>query len=405
LAGRYALRDAARQRSRTAPAVAAVLVAVAAATGGAIYATSQATFGVRTSGIGLAPGGLLITSLGVDLDETMIEQVSAVVHGVVPDAGTLHPVTMVAWPDETLIRVLRPDSNYVEGWFPFMAPPGLAVDDGSLTTLLGIPDAERAAAALASGKAVVQAGQLWPDGTAHISVQQYDPQTGEPAGTTTVTVPAVEVGDRLGPISAFLPIIPPGMVGQFGVPGEARAAVGALVAMPAQPVSHPLNRMLDARLQALIGYDTTASLGSSTMLPRQDQQAAGLRYSAIIAASAAVVALAAAWIAAALAAIDSRADLATLSAVGTEPRTRRRIVSAQAGIVALLGTAAGAVCGLAIGAVFVLAERHWPAGRREGMVNIQWTIEVPWPVIGAFLVALPLVAMGAAWLATRAQTR
>jgi len=211
-----------------------------------------------------------------------------------------------------------------------------------------------------------------------------------------VTVPAVAVGDRLGPLAAFLPIIPPSLVGEFakavGGQDPPRTGVGALVAMPAHPASFAQTRTLDARLRELTGDDT---LTSGTALPQSDYRMDGLRYSALASASAAVVALAAAWVAAALAATDSRPDLATLSAVGAQGRTRRRIVAAQAGIVVGLGMVLGVLSGLPIGALFVLYERH------RYQLDMQWTVAVPWLVIGALVVALPVLAMGAAWLATR----
>ena len=46
-----------------------------------------------------------------------------------------------------------------------------------------------------------------------------------------------------------------------------------------------------------------------------------------------------------LALSDARADLATLSAVGASPRTRRRVAAAYAGVIGVVGAALGAVVG------------------------------------------------------------
>jgi putative ABC transport system permease protein len=118
----------------------------------------------------------------------------------------------------------------------------------------------------------------------------------------------------------------------------------------------------------------------------------------IITGAGALLALAAAWIAAALAATESRPDLATLTAVGAVPRTRKRIVAAQAGTIAGIGAVVGVVSGYALGAAFVLFFRYrWPTP------DPAWSLTFPWPWLLALLVGLPLLAVTAAWLVTRSR--
>ncbi|MPV89809.1 FtsX-like permease family protein, partial [Georgenia ruanii] len=97
----------------------------------------------------------------------------------------------------------------------------------------------------------------------------------------------------------------------------------------------------------------------------------------------------------ALAATESRPDLATLAAIGAAPATRKRIVVAQAGTIVVIGTILGVLTGLVLAAALVLFK-----GNELTQVNPLWTIEVPWLVIAAMAVALPTRAVGAAWLAT-----
>jgi len=119
-----------------------------------------------------------------------------------------------------------------------------------------------------------------------------------------------------------------------------------------------------------------------------------------VAGGAGLIALAAAWIASALAATESRPDLATLTAVGAPPRTRKKIVAAQAGTIAAIGAGVGTASGLALGAALVEFQRAQSA-QWDGNPDPAWGFDIPWLWIAAFAVALPLVAVASAWLATR----
>src|SRR5699024_6046514 len=111
--------------------------------------------------------------------------------------------------------------------------------------------------------------------------------------------------------------------------------------------------------------------------------------------AAAVVGLGATWVSVGLAATESRADHATLAALGAAPRTRRRIAGAQAGVVAVIGVALGVLTGLALGAVFVLYQAS------AGGHDPTWQVIVPWPVLGSMIVGIPALAIGGAMVVTR----
>jgi putative ABC transport system permease protein len=115
--------------------------------------------------------------------------------------------------------------------------------------------------------------------------------------------------------------------------------------------------------------------------------------------AAALVALAATWIAVGLAAAESRADLATLAAVGAAPRTRRKVAGAQAGVIAATGVVLGSGVGALLGIVFVqvqaAAGTRWP--------DPSWQVVVPWGVLAAVVIGLPTTAAGAAALCTRSR--
>ncbi|MGH2511244.1 MAG: FtsX-like permease family protein, partial [Candidatus Limnocylindrales bacterium] len=84
---------------------------------------------------------------------------------------------------------------------------------------------------------------------------------------------------------------------------------------------------------------------------------------------------------------ESRSDQRTLLAVGADPRVRRRITAARAGVIALLGGVLAVPAGL-LPVWGLLASRGAP-------------LVVPVPEAIAAVLVLPVVAIGAAWLLGR----
>jgi putative ABC transport system permease protein len=120
----------------------------------------------------------------------------------------------------------------------------------------------------------------------------------------------------------------------------------------------------------------------------------------LLAVAAGVVALGAAGIATGLAAAERRQDLSTLAAVGASPRVRRSLSLSQSGVIAGLGTGLGLVAGLggAIAVLVGLNQRYagtWPAPD-------PYPITVPWLNL-LVLLAVPVVAMLGAGLLTRSR--
>jgi putative ABC transport system permease protein len=113
---------------------------------------------------------------------------------------------------------------------------------------------------------------------------------------------------------------------------------------------------------------------------------------------AALLSILATWIVVGLASAESRPDLATISAVGASPRTRRRLVGAQAGVLSIVGTALGLVTGVFFGGILVLAERT-----RSGPVGWTWELELPWLFLAILASAGPLLAIGGAAAVTRSR--
>ncbi|MEU2201504.1 ABC transporter permease [Isoptericola sp. NPDC019482] len=402
LAWRFALRDAARHRGRTAPALAAVLVAVAGASGGLVYSYSQTAHNDRSQALVAAPDVLVIApayhETHMQLTPAEGDRVEAVVQRALPDLGRLYPVTVLRGPGDdpgsTSVHLTpHGEEALVVGGVGISGP---VVDDGTLVPLLGLPSPDVAAAALAAGRAVVQAGTVGGDGTVALDVVTWDTEAQEQTGRRTVHVPATGVGDPLGPSNANFPVVPPSAVEATGT----SPALGGFVAMPGTPLGEAERQTLQAALdEEFSTADASACEVCVTVgAGPRDYGSPQWLSTLLIVGSAGLLALAAAWIVAALAAAESRPDLATLAAVGAAPTTRKRIVAAQAGTVAVLGSVLGGASGVVLGAAFVLFERF-----RYAEPDPRWTVEIPWPVLGATLVVLPLLAVAAAWLVTRSR--
>lgn len=87
---------------------------------------------------------------------------------------------------------------------------------------------------------------------------------------------------------------------------------------------------------------------------------------------------------------EARRDLATLAAVGAPDRIRRRISGVQAGMLAVVGTVLGLIVGAVPGAAM-----SWVTTARfdsDGSLLTGGYVLVPWLLIGLALVAVPILA-------------
>lgn len=94
-----------------------------------------------------------------------------------------------------------------------------------------------------------------------------------------------------------------------------------------------------------------------------------------------------------LALTDARADLATLGAVGARPQVRRRIAAAYGVIIAGTGSLLGAVGGLVGAAVFVNARRY-----QHPLPDDSWQLIVDWPLFALVVLGAPAVVVAMMWL-------
>ncbi|GAB2600408.1 ABC transporter permease [Pseudactinotalea suaedae] len=402
VAGRFALREAARHRTRTGPAVAAVIAAVAVASTLMMYVagTERAQ---QDDWEPLLPDPSVVVrfSPGLDPDEgaELVASVADETGSEVP-FDAIHPVVAIATEGADSVRLadihaeVAPEKGCPEDQLTdaerrtdprcqnvfHSGPFGAMVDDGTLMAELKIAD-DRASELLASGGALVPSDIfVWSDGRAHLRIDTFDPSSADEPGFRTVTSDAavVDWADRLGSL-----VISPQVAEAAGLES---VAAGALVVS-----AEPLDDVDVARLTGAF-YE----MDDGVQVWRDDPPMSSTGTPLMIAlAIATIVALVATGLATGLAGSHIAPDLATLLAVGAAPRTRRRIVAAQSVVIAGVGAALGTIAGLALGGVVVLWERAqgaWP----------DFPFVVPWQLL-ALVVAIPAVAGASGYLFVRSR--
>lgn len=427
---RLATRDASRQRGRAIPTVAAIMA-------GAILVT-----GVGIAGLSLdqrsrldyqptAPYGAATVYAGTD-DLTHANLVQAVrstipggvVHTVerlspgrgteVPAApgaiaGTAHgaPVFVVTpsgcSAEQVIARTWTPDG--AEQHCPALvasdvAGPGseiivMSADD--LVALYGL--GAEAGRVLRSGGMVVTDPALVSDGRVEVVTGRVDE-----VDDGRRSVWAGETGRRFLPavVVPALPFTFSGGLTSTGAPPQALLTPQAAATLGSATAT---NRYIITADEPITDDQQTA-LADALALPYVDMVTVERGYPSpvllallIVAVAVTLLILVAALTATALSMGEARRDLATLAAVGAPDGIRRRLAAAQAGLLALVGTALGLLVGAVPGAVVAWAgtESRDVEGRvvREGM------LVVPWPAIAAALVIVPLLAAGLAALFVR----
>lgn len=108
----------------------------------------------------------------------------------------------------------------------------------------------------------------------------------------------------------------------------------------------------------------------------------------IIVSGAALITLSAAGITAGLALADGRSDHATLASVGADPRLRKALAGSQTFLTAFLGTVMGLFAGAVPIVVLLSLFRGMP-------------IVIPWLHLGVLMILVPLFGAAAAWMFTK----
>jgi putative ABC transport system permease protein len=240
--------------------------------------------------------------------------------------------------------------------------------------------------ALAGGKVVVFARGLVRDGMLTLRTRR------DADVLRVITVPALEAPREADGVAHAQMLIPHAVARRTGLPVT---TAGFAV----DRVDHRVSPAEQKRVEeALAGVSTSAEV----YVERGFEESFTMPL-VLLAVVGAVLVLGGSLIATGLSAADAKPDLATLAAVGARPRTRRLLMMGQAGFVGLLGCwlglAAGLVPGIAVafpltsdqGTIDTSAPRH-------GVI-----IDIPFQLLAAVGIAVPLVAMVAAGLFTRSR--
>jgi putative ABC transport system permease protein len=372
---RLAWRDLARQRGRVAPVVAAITVVAALLLTGATLATSdRARWDDRSQG----PSDLVRLSeyaevrtgaSGVTAEE--IRQVRDLLDVV----SEVPFVTTPGWVDSS----------------PFVAGVDLVQAGPELLDVLGVTD-PAASEALRAGRPVVfgrasdlpVVARFWSDtdpAGMPTEIDLDDAVFVAPAGTTHVHPGA---------------IVPPGFVDLSTLPDFTTG----LFLRTSTPIDGPTaDRLFDLQ-QELGGASDDPEAGTPanrryvnvSYVTHSQERLDGPMLIALGVAALAVLGVVALGLA--LTTNESRGDLATLAALGAGPRTRRRIVGTQAMTMTALGTWMAVPAGLLPA---IVAWRSVDRGPQDGWFvygadTISRTVDVPWLLVAAVVLALPVLA-------------
>ncbi|WP_405453901.1 FtsX-like permease family protein [Streptomyces erythrochromogenes] len=437
LSPRLALRDAVRNRGRTAPAVAAVLAAVAGTVAVATYQHSNDIQSRHEYRADLPHGtGQLLTSensaykevpalresltkqlpvaLRADVDRLVVGKPGCEAYTRDPDCGEARIIT----PKDQRCPLYEGTGGSADfsaeearrlrqDWRCKGAMRGTryatVVADEKLMKVLQVSD-PGAVSALQQGRAVAFDQRQVKDGKLTLRIisgpDAEDSLPGpakEPVGVDKI-IPVHLVPDGTEGWGLDL-VLPPAAVQATGL---ATAPVGSYFSLDKaasseqrQRINGDIDRMgVDASLQIEAGYE-----GDDSLVLLALTVFAGL------------VTIGAAGIATGLSQADAEADLKTLAAVGAPPRVRRTLSGFQCGVVALMGVVLGSAAGILPAVGLRLTQRRELEAFAQRAVDDGYSlagesvpyvpIAVPWETLAGLLVVVPVGAALLAALVTR----
>ncbi|WP_405006062.1 FtsX-like permease family protein [Kitasatospora purpeofusca] len=431
LGPRLALRDSVRHRGRTAPAVAAVMAAVAGSVAVGVYvASSDEEHRREYVAAGPANAVILSSGWGAASDGSMLAQQRGAVQNSVPGLGVRADVQRVNYLGDCRtagqscgrLSVALPEERQCPIWGKNRRSLGeeeiarlgredqrckgrvitrgnsfgtlQSGDAALLRNLYGVTD-PAAGQAIAEGKAVIFDERYLKDGKVAVELTEPypdGPMTAdfEPAART-VTVDAVLVTSPFNP--GGVAVVSAETVHRLGLTSSDAGSVWLPDTAPADGAEQRARAAL-AKLSDGIEFEV-----------ERGYQSPGDLISLGLTAFAGLVALGAAGIATGLAAADSQRDLTTLAAVGAAPRIRRTLSGFQCGVIAamgaLLGAAAGVVPAVALRKVEAAGATYPGMSLQEE--TARGIVVFPWLNIGVTVVVLPLLAVALAALLTRSR--
>jgi putative ABC transport system permease protein len=355
LAPRIALRDTARARARSGPIVTALLAAFAATVAISAYQASVEASNLARFQPPLQPEQIQVEGAGAAVAGAAIaRELGAVAAGPIRGAGSEGQVIWLS-PKNSNDPNARLSTQYV------------TVGDAELLRALG---GGSAVASFGGGAVVLFSDQPSEFSEATIHIDAPDGASSRTAVVPVVVVQRIATGNL------------PGAVVSVSVAERLGIAAGHNEQNYIVRLAHAPS---DAEVTAAAGI--AAGYADTFITTARPPGIAGGDFRWVLIGLSLLFALTVTGIAVALGEAESRSDQRTLLAVGADPRVRRRITAARAGVIALLGGVLAVPAGL-LPVWGLLASRGAP-------------LVVPVPeVIGAIAV-LPLLAIGAAWILGR----
>lgn len=429
LGPRLALRDGARHRGRTTPAVAAMFAAVAGAVAAgtwfvSVEAQERAAYqpSLLPNQVAVADVSGATQQVGPDALAADLKAVLPVVDSFTVTAADQAAVTAPGGSAVTVAPVL-PCSNRQGRVEMFVGTAGDAcnvpdfaaaitgspiLDPLTFTRLTGV-DSPAATAMLNQGGAIVFDPHLLHNGRVTFEVDRMTNDVqgsanvitsggsgGSAAPLPTVVLPGayVDLGDRPKPEFA----LSPAAAKRLGVTGGRQTLV---LDLSRHITSQELQRANKVLAQAGIAESLWTENGYQSRIGAVNL---------IILAIAVLVAVGAAGIATGLAIADGQQDLETLAAVGGSPGARRLLAGSTALVITGLGSAIGVPIGFAMAGGLMQFRTLWlvsayvttnsvaPPGQATPFV-------VPWLNLAVAVAGIPLVTAAGAMLLTRSKVQ
>lgn len=380
---RYAVRDAARHRSRTVPAVAAVAATVAGVVALGIASSSDEAQYRATYAPSLSDGVGLLTHQGAPADWDALQ---AAVERSVPGVTTTKVTGVSGQNDDSFLYadVTVPGVGPVLDTYGSALGSSMLVSGGELPPgLMGISGEVRdaAEAELAGGGVVVFTDRPVDGDRVRIRIGRSRMGSGE-TETTTSRLPAYLVEREFGWGGPQF-VLSPEAARRLTVP---TAQVG--IALSGAEITEGQEADLG---EIAGGISTDVSVYVERGYQPSDQ---AVVIQLILGALGAVLMLGGTLTATFLALSDARPDLATLSAVGAAPRTRRGVAAAYAVVVGAVGALIGAVIGFIPGIAITYPLTSQPAGFAFGDGSgaaVGPFLDIPWLLIATLVLGLPLL--------------
>jgi putative ABC transport system permease protein len=377
---RLALRDAARQRARSGPAVAAVAAAVSGAVAVSIFLASNEARDRRDYTPASPANQVTVTPADSGrVTEPVGAASNAPSEAAVPRGDVerlLAPLQPRVIASEQMLDATIPELNSSRNVSRSNVSSGIVMQgDASTLRALNAADSDgQDAAALLSGIALVTSPDLIVNGMVELAPSNLSSSD----SPTVIRLPARAAawGKGYGMPAVLLSAK---AVRTHHIAAQAAPEWRAL--LPAAPSPRQADQLsgaapdVNADVFVELGYRPPTHLIVLVLL------LVSLLFS-----------LGVTGVATALASADARPDLEVLAAVGAAPSTRRRLVAAQAGVTALLGGAIGLVIGIVPAWVIIASPS-----------DLKLPFTMPWQPYPIFLVGLPLVAIVGGLLLTRSR--